>query len=66
MNEERQVVTANEAMEVLGVSRATVSNLIRQGDLEAYKLTPALNSPYRIYLDSIQALLQRREQTTNK
>ena len=64
MNDERQVVTANEAMDLLGVSRATVSNLVKQGDLEAYKLTPAVNSPYRIYLDSIQSLLKRRQQPT--
>lgn len=63
MNESRQVATTSETMDLLGVSRATISNLIRRGDLEAYKLTPALNSSYRIYVDSIQSLLKRREQT---
>jgi len=63
MQTERQTVSANRAMEILGVSRATVSNLVRKGDLEAYKLTPARNSPYRIYLDSIQALLRERQQS---
>ena len=64
MNESRQVATTSETMDLLGVSRATVSNLVKQGDLEAYKLTPAVNSPYRIYLDSIQSLLKRRQQPT--
>jgi excisionase family DNA binding protein len=59
---DRETVTASEAMEILGVSRTTISRLVKRGDLEAYKLTPARNSPLRIYKDSVEELLEERKQ----
>ena len=61
--EDRKTVTATQAMAMLGVSRMTLSRMIRRGELEAYKLTLATNSPYQIYLDSLTALLARRQET---
>jgi excisionase family DNA binding protein len=49
-------------MDLLGVSRSTVIRLIQRGELMAYKLTPGQTSPLRIYKDSVEALLERREQ----
>ena len=63
----RPTVTTEEAAEILGVSRTTIPRLIKRGDLDAYKLIPATNSPLRIYRDSIDALLKAREaQPTQK
>jgi excisionase family DNA binding protein len=59
--EERKVVTTTEAMKLLGLSRATVSRLLKRGDLEGYKLTPAKHSDLRIYVDSIEELKERRK-----
>ena len=58
---QRKAVSTQEAMQMIGVSKATVSRLIRDGDLEAYKLTPKITSPYRIYVDSIEQFLERRQ-----
>jgi len=60
---QRETVSTQDAMEMLGVSKATVTRLVRDGELDAYKLTPGLTSDYRIYLDSIESLLKRRQQT---
>lgn len=64
MSGQRKAVSAQKAMKMLGVSRATVTRLVRIGELEAYKLTPGVSSPYRIYVDSIDRLLERRQQPT--
>ena len=63
MKGQRETVSTQDAMEMLGVSKATVTRLVRDGELDAYKLTPGLTSDYRIYLDSIESLLKRRQQT---
>jgi excisionase family DNA binding protein len=60
--DERETVTTSEVMGLLGVSRATVTRLVKKGELEAYKLTPAKNSPLRIYKDSVEELLEERKQ----
>jgi excisionase family DNA binding protein len=57
-----ETVTTQEAMKILGVSKATVSRLVKRGELAAYKLTPAENSPLRIYKDSLDELLEKRQQ----
>lgn len=64
MNGQRRAVSTREAMKMLGVSKSTVARLIRIGELEAYKLTPGVTSDYRIYVDSIEKLLERRKQPT--
>jgi len=61
MPEKRPVVTTTQAMEMLDVSRATVSRLIKRGELSGYRLTPAKNSDFRIYIDSIREFMKRRE-----
>jgi excisionase family DNA binding protein len=60
MNEE--TVTTQEAMKILGVSKTTVTRLVKRGELRAYKLTPAQNSALRIYKESLEELLEKREQ----
>jgi len=62
MNGKRKTVSTEKATQMLGVSTATVIRLIQQGELEAYKLTLGLTSPYRIYLDSIERFLEQRQQ----
>ena len=64
MGEQRLAVSTQEAVSILGVSKATVARLVRDGELEAYKLTPGITSPYRIYRDSIDAFVQRRQHPT--
>ena len=64
MGGQREAVSSREAMKMLGVSRSTVARLVRTGQLEAYKKTPGVTSDYRIYLDSIEKLLERRQQPT--
>lgn len=54
-------VTADEAATLLEVSRATITRLLQKGELKGYKLTTAPNSPIRIYTDSIDELIQRRQ-----
>lgn len=49
---------------MLGVSRMTITRLFKRGDLQGYKLTLSKNSPYRIYVDSIEDLLERRQQVS--
>ena len=56
-----ETVTTTEAMEILGVSRPTITRLIQQGELKAHRLTPASTSPFRIYVSSIEAVMRRRE-----
>lgn len=63
--EDRQTVTASEALKMLGISRSQLARLIKSKRLEAYKLTPGVrNSPYRIYLDSLDAFLKQRQQSS--
>ena len=62
--EERAVVTAKEAAELLGVSHTTISRMVRAGDLAGYKLNPGRrNSPLRIVLSSVQVILETRRQS---
>lgn len=58
----RETVKTVEAAEILEVSTVTILRLIDTGELEAYKLTPGKTSPYRIYRDSIDAFISRRQQ----
>lgn len=61
MGEERTTITAAEAAKVLGVHPMTITRMIRAGELDAYKLRPSLsNSPYRVFLDSVDAILEQR------
>lgn len=57
----REAVTTTEAMKILGISRATVTRMIRRGDLAAYRLTLQKHSPLRIYRDSIETVIARRQ-----
>ena len=62
--EEREVVTAKEAGELLDVSATTISRMVRAGDLAGYKLNPGRrNSPLRIVLSSVQVILETRRQS---
>ena len=59
--EERAVVTTKEAAGLLGVSTTTISRMVTAKELEGFKLNPGRrNSPLRIYLDSVQAILDSR------
>jgi excisionase family DNA binding protein len=58
---ERKAVPATEAMKMLGVSRSTIRRLLQQGELRGYRLTPSKHSDYRIYVDSIEELKERRQ-----
>ena len=59
---ERPTFTTKETAELLGVTTVTVTRLIKRGELQAYKLTPGKTSPLRIYKDSVESLLERRQQ----
>ena len=59
---ERPTTSTTEAAQLLGVSKTTITRLVKRGDLEAYKLTTGATSPLRIYQDSVEALIQRRQQ----
>jgi len=61
MENSNGTITTTEAANVLGVSRATVSRMIQRGEIKGYKLTMALNSPYRVYQQSVQEFLNKRE-----
>jgi excisionase family DNA binding protein len=61
MENSNGIITTVEAAGMLGVSRATVSRMIRRGEIEGYKLTGAQNSPYRVYRQSILEFLTKRE-----
>lgn len=50
-------VSLQEAANRLNVSKSTASRLYRSGLLHGYKLTPAKNSPLRIYVASITRYL---------
>ncbi len=54
------VVTLDEAARLLGVSKSTASRLYKSGLLVGYKLTPAKNSPLRIYTASIDKVRELR------
>jgi excisionase family DNA binding protein len=58
---ERQTVTWSEAAELIGVHMSTVARLVRRGELEGYKLTCARNSLLRVYRDTVDKLLERRQ-----
>ncbi len=57
-----ETVSTTEAMDILGVSRPTITRLIRRGELKAHRLTPAPTSPFRIYVSSIEAVRRRRQE----
>jgi excisionase family DNA binding protein len=58
---EREAVTTTQAMQMLGVSRATVTRLARRGQLEGYRLTLSPQSELRIYVDSIEEFKRLRQ-----
>ena len=58
---DRPTLTTTKVMKLLGVSRPTVTRLIEAGELDGYKLTTAKNSPFRIYRDTVDDLLERRQ-----
>ena len=46
-------LTKKQVANILNVSPGTVDNLIRRGDLEAYKLSPGQTGPVRIRPESL-------------
>jgi excisionase family DNA binding protein len=54
---QKEVVTTQQAAEMLGVSTTTVTRLVKRGLLIGYKLTPEPNSPLRITKASIKAYI---------
>jgi excisionase family DNA binding protein len=58
---DRKVVTTTKAMELLGVSRSTISRLVKDGKLSGYRLTTNPRSELRIYLDSIEEFWAQRQ-----
>lgn len=59
---QRPTINATEAARQLGVSKSTITRLVQRGDLQAYKLTLGTTSPLRIYQDSVNLLLEKRQQ----
>lgn len=57
----REHISVNEAAEILQVSRETVINMLNRGELNGFKKTLAINSPFRVYVDSIEHLILQRE-----
>jgi len=59
--EERETVTTVEAGKMLDVSPSTISRMVKAGDLAGYKLNPhRRNSPLRIFLDTVDRILEAR------
>ena len=62
--EERETISATRAMQMLGLSRSSISRMVQKGDLEGYKLNPRRrNSHLRIYLDSVEEFLESRRKS---
>jgi len=60
----RETLTTSEVMELLDVSRPTVTRLLASGVLEGYKINPHVrNSHLRIYRDSVEQFLEERNQS---
>ena len=58
---DREVITSRQAAEMLGVTSVTITRYVNKGDLEGYKVNPRRsNSPFRIYKDSVEALIRER------
>lgn len=55
------MLTSAEARGQLGISRAKLEALIREGEIEAIKTGGAPNSHYRISEDSIAAYIERHK-----
>ncbi|MBU0705478.1 MAG: helix-turn-helix domain-containing protein [Chloroflexi bacterium] len=64
--DDRPTLTTTQVMDLLGVSRSTVVRLVQRGELKAYKLTLGQTSPLRIYKDSVDELLDSRQQQPSK
>ena len=64
--DDRPTLTTIQVMDLLGVSRSTVVRLVQRGELKAYKLTLGQTSPLRIYKDSVEELLDSRQQQPSK
>lgn len=61
--DQKPTLTASEAAAKLGISVMTISRLWREGYLTGYKLNPdKRNSPLRIYAESVEELLNKRQQ----
>jgi excisionase family DNA binding protein len=52
------LLTSAEARERIGISRAKLEALIREGEIEAIKTGSAPNSHYRIPEDAVTAYLE--------
>jgi excisionase family DNA binding protein len=63
---DRQTISVDEAAVMLGVVRETVIRMIHRGELSGYKKTLALNSHFRVYVDTVQRVLKERESTPQK
>lgn len=66
MENTEATVSSHEAAQQLGVSVTTVTRLIKQGFLTAYKLTNGKTSPLRIYQSSIDRYLAARPKPKNE
>lgn len=57
-----QYVLVREASKLMGVDTDTIRELIRSGELDAWRVSDSRSSRYRISRASIDALLKRRQQ----
>lgn len=51
-----------EVAEILELDRTTVLGLIKRGHLEGFKITLGVTSPYRVYLDTVQEFIRKRQE----
>lgn len=58
---ERETISATQAGSILGLSRATIWRLLRDGHLAGYQKTPYAGSPWVVYVDSVKEYLRKRE-----
>lgn len=56
-----KLLTSAEARSRIGVSRAKLEALIREGEIEAIKTGSAPNSHYRISEEAIEAYIERHK-----
>jgi excisionase family DNA binding protein len=63
---QREHVSVKEAAQLLQVDGRTVINMLHRGELQGYKRTLGLTSPFRVYLDSINRVLEQREFSKRK
>lgn len=58
-------ISAEEAAGMIGVHKTTLIAYIRDGLIEAYKVSPKETSPYRVYRASVEKFIRETQGRKN-